>query len=322
MSFVNFTYNPKTLRFEKAKFNWLNLLFNIAGLVFTGGLLFVGIVYLQNQFFETEYERTLRNENNALSKHKLLVEQELATINLSLSELSEKDKALQKRILLTDKDKSTQQISFTKESLLTERSSFNKLIDSLFLKSKTAIDKAYSTSYEFSKLYWPVKKDIVELSRYPTMPPITNFKADALVCGFGNQINPFNKLLYDHKGIDLSAEKGSTVIAAGSGKVLAAARSSMPTGLGNYIIIDHGNGYKSTYAHLQDINVYAGQKISQGQLIGTVGISGGVIAPHLHFEISKNEKACNPVPFLIKQTDVHSFIALASANKLTKQALD
>ncbi len=319
---TKFTYNPKTLRFEKAKLNWVNIIFNILGLIITGASFFLGIIFLQNEFFETELERTLRNENKALAKHKLVVEAEIAQASFRLSELSDEDKALHKRILLTEDSTKTKKVEYTKESLVTNLSAFDDLIANLKEKSNDAFNKATTSSYEFSKLYWPVKGDVEELTHYPTLPPVPNFKVDVLVCGYGNQINPFNKLLYEHKGIDLSAEKGSEVLAAGTGKILLASHSSLPTGLGNYIVIDHGNGYRTTYAHLQDINVYAGQKVEQGQLIGTVGISGGVIAPHLHFEISKNEKPCNPIQFLIKKTDVATFMAMAATNKSTKQALD
>ena len=317
-----FTYNIKTLRFEKVKFNWLNLVFNVVGLALTATLFFVCIVYLQSKLFETDLEVSLRNENEALTKHKVIVASEINQANLRLSELSDADKALHKRILLTDDETPKKKNEYTKESLIANVSAFDDLVASLTDVTANAFSKSKMTSYEFSKLYWPVKGDVDELTYYPTMPPISNFKADALVCGYGNQINPFNKLLYRHTGVDLSAEKGSDVLSAGAGKVLIISKSTLPTGLGNHIVVDHGNGYKTTYAHLQEIKVYQGQKVGQGQVIGTVGISGGVIAPHLHFEIAKNDKPCNPIQFLIKQTDVATFIAMASTNKLTKQALD
>lgn len=317
-----FTYNSRTLRFEKAKFNWLRLVFIFVGLSITASFFFILLISLQNELFETDLEKSLRNENMALAKHKVILASEISQANSSLSALSIADKALHKRILLTDDNTVEKKVEYSKESLMTSVSAFDDLIDNLVQKSNLTFSKSKATSYEFSKLYWPVRGDVEELTHYPTLPPIPNFKVDALVCGYGNQINPFNKLLYQHTGIDLSAGKGSPVFAAGSGKILSVNRSILPTGLGNCIIIDHGNGYKTTYAHLQDVIVLSGQKIQQGQSIGTVGVSGGAIAPHLHYEIAKNGKPCNPIQFLIKKTDVATFIALSVANKTTKQALD
>ena len=94
-----------------------------------------------------------------------------------------------------------------------------------------------------------------------------------------------------HKGIDIgtNAEIGKRVIAAASGTVIYSAYqagSSSSAGYGNYLIIYHGNGYCSLYAHMDSKAVSTGQKVSQGQLIGYSGNTGGV-APHLHFEIRK-----------------------------------
>ena len=94
-----------------------------------------------------------------------------------------------------------------------------------------------------------------------------------------------------HKGIDIgtNAEIGKRVIAAASGTVIYSAYqagSSSSAGYGNYLIIYHGNGYCSLYAHMNSKAVSTGQKVSQGQLIGYSGNTGGV-APHLHFEIRK-----------------------------------
>ena len=94
-----------------------------------------------------------------------------------------------------------------------------------------------------------------------------------------------------HKGIDIgtNAETGKRVVAAASGTVVYSAYqsgTSASPGYGNYLIIYHGNGYCSLYAHMASKSVSTGQKVSQGQLIGYSGNTGGV-APHLHFEIRK-----------------------------------
>lgn len=94
-----------------------------------------------------------------------------------------------------------------------------------------------------------------------------------------------------HKGIDIgtNAETGKRVVAAASGTVVYSAYqagTSSNVGYGNYLIIYHGNGYCSLYAHMNSKAVSTGQRVSQGQLIGYSGNTGGV-APHLHFEIRK-----------------------------------
>jgi len=317
-----FVYNPKTLRFEKAGIAWYNLWFTGISLLVTGFLFFAVFLFLQNRWVETPLEKSLRSENAALSKHRLIVQKELDASNVLLSSLSNTDRALHKRIFLTDQKPVVKTEGYSKEILASTFADFYQWIDKLKVKTSKSFEKALAHNGHFSGLYWPGKKDIQELDSYPTLAPLADFKLGKLACGFGNHINPFNKLLYEHNGIDLAGEKGTSVFATGSGKITVAAINDLPNGFGNYIEIDHGNGYVTRYAHLLQLNVFAGQKVAQGQVIGTIGMSGGAISPHVHYEIIKNRRYCNPVLFMIEQDGVESFMALTELSKTTQQALD
>ncbi|MBI9051450.1 MAG: peptidoglycan DD-metalloendopeptidase family protein [Anaerolineaceae bacterium] len=95
-----------------------------------------------------------------------------------------------------------------------------------------------------------------------------------------------------HLGIDVAAGTGAPIYAADSGVVVYAAGIS--GGYGNMVMIDHGNGYHTVYAHLNSINVYCGQNVMQGSLIGLAGSTGRSTGPHLHFEIRLNGEFINP----------------------------
>jgi murein DD-endopeptidase MepM/ murein hydrolase activator NlpD len=317
-----FLYNLKTLRFEKAGFPWRWVIFNGLGLAFTGILFFAGLLYLQNRLVETPLEKQLRWENEALTRHKQVIEEESHRQNVQMASLAGSDKTLHKRILGTDPVPAGKAEAYSKSILAGDFPDFYNLLARVRAKATSSFKKAETKNYLFSKLYWPGKKDINEITNFPTLAPVTNFKVDQLACGFGNQINPFNKLLYQHKGLDISGEKGTDILASGSGTVETAVVSEMPTGLGSYVSINHGNGYVTRYAHLQKINVYQGQKIKQGQVIGQLGMSGGVVSPHLHYEVIKNGNYYNPALFLIEETAVENFMSLAEIGNTTKQALD
>ncbi len=109
-----------------------------------------------------------------------------------------------------------------------------------------------------------------------------------------------SKELSFHYGLDMAAIKGTKVFASESGKITLA--GYLP-GFGNNIIINHANNLKTRYAHLKSIFVRAGQYVSRGQLIGTVGDSGcvrkkGHDASHLHFELYNNGRRVNPLAYL------------------------
>ncbi len=96
-----------------------------------------------------------------------------------------------------------------------------------------------------------------------------------------------------HTGVDLGAPKGTSVVAADSGYVEVVSRSNV--GYGNMILLNHGNGYLTRYAHLSAFNVTSGQSVKKGQLIGRVGSTGHSTGPHLHFELILNGAFRNPV---------------------------
>jgi len=96
-----------------------------------------------------------------------------------------------------------------------------------------------------------------------------------------------------HPAVDIAAPYGTGVYAAKGGKVVTT--SYQGYGFGNYILIDHGEGYTAAYAHLSAINVSIGQAVSRGQLIGAVGCTGFCTGPHLHFEVRRDGNAINPL---------------------------
>lgn len=104
-----------------------------------------------------------------------------------------------------------------------------------------------------------------------------------------------------HHGVDISgsAISGKPIIAADGGVVIEAnATSEWGAGWGYYVLIDHGNGYRTRYAHCSSVNVSVGQKVAQGQLIGLVGNTGNSYGAHCHFEILVNGSSQNPLNFV------------------------
>lgn len=99
-----------------------------------------------------------------------------------------------------------------------------------------------------------------------------------------------------HDGLDIASPYGSAIVAADGGAVAAAGWDNL--GLGNYITIDHGNGYSTTYGHMSSFVVGAGDHVSQGQLIGRIGSTGNSTGPHVHFTVLRNGTPINPLSVL------------------------
>jgi len=126
----------------------------------------------------------------------------------------------------------------------------------------------------------------------PTLLPVVDgwFSSN-----FGYRIDPFTGLQSFHEGVDFPADTGTPIVAAASGKVIAAGYHPQ---YGKIVEIDHGNGLLSRYAHASQVYVSEGDLVMRGQRVATVGSTGRSTGPHLHFEVRLNGVPQNPARFL------------------------
>lgn len=110
---------------------------------------------------------------------------------------------------------------------------------------------------------------------------------------YGYRIHPIYGTKKFHSGIDIPASTGTSIVAADSGTVILASYG-YNGGYGNYVIISHGNGYTTRYAHCSSLSVSVGQNVSRGQHIANVGSTGASTGPHCHFEVRINGETQNP----------------------------
>jgi murein DD-endopeptidase MepM/ murein hydrolase activator NlpD len=116
-----------------------------------------------------------------------------------------------------------------------------------------------------------------------------------LTSRFGQRIDPINGEQAYHQGVDIKGPLGSEIKATADGTVIA---RDTDNGSGRYVVIDHGNGFKTKYAHLKKFLVQKGDAVERGQVIGLVGNSGRSTGPHVHYEIHYNDKVVNPTRFV------------------------
>jgi murein DD-endopeptidase MepM/ murein hydrolase activator NlpD len=166
------------------------------------------------------------------------------------------------------------------------------------------------------------KEDLSTLFSVPSIMPVENFELTNLVSGFGTRINPFHKGHYHHDGVDITSTRGTSVLAAGHGQVIMTKRSDLLAGFGNYVEIDHGHGVVTRYSHLEEITVRVGQKIKKGHTLGTVGSTGGSIAPHLHYEVIQDGANIDPIKFFAEGLNAAQFQELVTKSKKQNQSLD
>jgi len=122
-----------------------------------------------------------------------------------------------------------------------------------------------------------------------------------LLSPFGTRTDPFSEEGAFHKGVDISAPTGTPVHATAGGIVIFA---QFESGYGRLVVVDHGGGFHSCYAHLSKFSVHAGQEVRHGDEVGLVGSTGKVTAPHLHYEVRYGGTPVNPIRFMVARPSV------------------
>ncbi|PCK32449.1 M23/M56 family metallopeptidase [Pseudoalteromonas piscicida] len=148
----------------------------------------------------------------------------------------------------------------------------------------------FTSGLGYANLQWTAGTTIISKAwAYPVVNPEITSK-------FGHISNfRHNKA---HQGLDLGGNIGEPAMAVASGTVIIADDKTLPKNYGKVVLISHGNGYQSLYAHLDSVNVVAGEKVSQGEVIGTIGETGRVTGPHLHLEALHNNTRIDPLSLL------------------------
>ncbi|HEV8512143.1 MAG TPA: M23 family metallopeptidase [Cyclobacteriaceae bacterium] len=319
---MQFRFNPKTLRYERVRFSIWRAFVSVLSYGFFGFLFFVGLNLLQNILIETKVEKSLAKENEALKEYKTILTSQLSTSNTLLAELKTEETRLNEKLFEVPAEITSTEPKNVNQHLASGDGSFDEQVSSIGQNLDLLNTKTKKQNQFFGDHLHLQKTDMSDLISLPTISPVKNISEENLVSGFGVRINPFHKGNYHHDGIDIALPKGSEVRAAGNGRVSYFSNSTMAAGFGNYIELDHGNGVLTRYTHLEKISVTWGQKITQGQVIGLSGSSGGSVAPHLHYEVIKNGKNQNPITYIVEEITPIQHQQLALKSKIQNQSLD
>ena len=171
--------------------------------------------------------------------------------------------------------------------------------EELIERFKVDMDKTEKLVKELNNSYEELNKAIennnLSISNIPAIQPINNRQLTLLAAGKKPLINPFYHVEKEHHGIDYLIPEGQPVYATAYGVVESI--DNEESSHGKRIVIDHGNGYKTSYSHLSDIQTKKGNKVKRGDVIGHSGNSGLSFAPHLHYEVERNGLRVDPIHY-------------------------
>jgi len=254
-------------------------LYVVLGLALFGGISLFGMVssYLRMTWKVSNYNDlraqvdSLRNQYQALQRENSEKTEQLASLQMMASEVST-ELGMNRRLENGD--------SIAEEGPLVP--SFRESLEEYnFLKSASfsRLNHVYARTWQ---------KNIV-----PSMWPVNG----RLLSRFGERQDPFSGEGSMHTGVDISAPTGTQVHVAADGIV---SHAEFMGGYGRLVVVEHGNGMRTYYAHLSRFDVVPGQEVRRGEVIALSGASGKVTSPHLHFEVRLGGSPVNPSPYLTR----------------------
>ena len=178
----------------------------------------------------------------------------------------------------------------------------------------------YNQSVSYDTLFAMARNKSDMLAHIPAIFPLKETEVKYISSFFGYRPDPIYKVEKFHSGIDFSAALGTETYATGDGVVADVERNEW--GYGNMVVIDHGYGYKTRYAHLQKAAVRKGQKVKRGQKIGYIGDSGKTTGVHLHYEVLKNDEYVDPINFFYNDLTPDQYEQILQQSTLPTQTMD
>lgn len=325
MSKVKYYYDSENLAYRKIKTRkrkkfGVAVLFLVASALF-GFLSF--IILLNTPYFETPKDRLQAREIENLKLNYAILNKKLDQANSVVDAIEERDNNVY-RAYFNKKSipDSIRNIGLPGVNRYKKLEGYNN--SQLVMNTTKRIDvlnkelEIQSKSLDDILKLAEAKSDF--LSAIPAIQPVRNENLKNLASGFGYRTDPFTKVKKMHEGMDFSAKTGTPVYATGDGIIERADNNA--SGYGNHIVIRHGFGYETLYAHLSKYNAKAGQKVNRGDIIGYVGSTGRSEAPHLHYEVHKNGKVVNPLNFYYGNISAVEYVAIAHLANQENQSLD
>jgi len=324
MARIKYYYDTETCKYERVKTKKTDIVLNALGIFSLTIAMAVGLLILYSNYFESPKELMLKNEVNELKYYFSTLNEEVSTLNKTLSDLEHRDDNIYRAVLGAEPiDKSVRNAGIggaDRYADIKEKNIVNKeMIIELFEKADKLKRKIYIESKSQDEVVQKAEQKEAMFAAIPAIQPIANKQLVALASGFGIRIHPVYKVRKMHTGIDFAAPIGTPIYATADGKIEEV--SVKFSGYGKMIVIDHGFGYKSRYAHMHDFAVRQGQNIKRGELIGYVGDTGLSTAPHLHYEVMKNGILINPVHYFFNDLTPAEYEKMVELASIENQSL-
>ena len=319
----NFKFNDKTLEYEKVEVSFLKRL-KKAGLHLGVSTVLALIIIVASYPLITLYtEKEKNQEIKKLQETYSSMNQQIKDISNELEILKMRDDSIYSGIFGVSPVSKSLRIGGTggtdefdylngydNSDLMLKSAQLIKSLENQLKIHKKGFDRIDKLAHTRSK----------KLSHIPAVQPIHNHNLIRVASGFGMRMHPVYNVPKMHHGIDFTAKTGTDIYATGDGIVERVRKSY--SGYGKHVIINHGFGYKTLYAHMHAFSVKQGQKVKRGDIIGKVGNTGTSTGPHLHYEVIRNNRKIDPSNFFFNDLNYEQYQEMIKISSQIKTSLD
>ena len=247
--------------------------------------------------FDTPYEHKIRQSTKLLKEEYNRLSERYDSLEMVLDNITAREKGVFRTLFEADPydldvEQSEERVALYEKNVSKSKSQLASDIEQKISDLSQRADELENSWKRIKEL----GDNLGEKSKnIPSIQPVLNQQLTLLTAGYGTILNPFYRTLKSHQGVDYTVAEGSSVFATADGVVKEISDKSST--LGKTIIIDHGNGYKTSYSHLLSVGVRRGQKVQRGDIIALSGNSGLSLAPHLHYEVRYNDLRIDPIHY-------------------------
>lgn len=286
--------NPDTLALEQVE-HGLRYWLRQTGIYLFGGII-IGILFLFLflYFFPSPREKQFIREKEALESSLEVLNRQVDQMQIVMSDLQQRDDNLYRVLFgaepipLAIRQGTQRKIDYYEQI---SRMSNSQLAGELTLKVDMLEKELYTQAKSYDEILEMTKTQEIRMENIPAIQPVMNKDLKRVASGYGMRIDPVYHVRRFHQGMDFTAPTGTEIFATGNATVKF---SGWKQGYGNTVILDHGFGYETLYAHLYKSLVRKGQKVRRSDIIALVGNTGKSTGPHLHYEVRLNGKPIDP----------------------------
>lgn len=295
---VYYKYNEKTKTYDRVypslRHRLLTYLRNFIIFAFIGiGGYFITALILGMP----ESTEDLRNENVRLEAQYKVLSQRLSESLEVMEDIRQRDDNLYRVMFMAEPiSEDIRKANYTSTNRYEAFEDLNnaELVIATTQKMDMLARQLYMQSQSFDEIVEYYKNHEDMLSHLPAIQPVANKDLKRTSSGYGYRIHPIYQTRIFHEGMDFSCDIGTPVYATADGVIK---KAKWESGYGYTVLIDHGYGYETRYAHLKSFKVRAGQKVVRGETIALSGNSGRSSGPHVHYEVLQRGRHMNPAHY-------------------------